>query len=125
MPGDLGTITTKQKITGNALVTRDANNNQVALPSGDPIPAFDQQGIVEVQNLVSDPNATPAHSRFTFDVLALGTPSNGPMTIQMQTHQANGNAGFIDPVTITVTLDPSTPGPATHFDVTPGTVSSL
>ena len=124
MPGDLGTITTTQKITGNRVKADDVNNNQISLPSA-PIPSFSQPGIVVVQNLIPDPNASPANSEYTFEVVAQGTPSNGQMSIVMQTHLANGNAGKSDTITITVIPDPNTPGPFDHFTVVPGTTSQI
>lgn len=122
-PVTLTSITNKQKMVGLQLKTVDTNGNQVALPNSAPIPSFDQQGVVEVQNMTADPSASPANSVWTFDIVGL-QPSSGPVTISMQTHQSNGTAGFIKPLLIQVTLDPSIPGPAADFVVTPGQVVS-
>ena len=89
---NLGTITNLQKMTGVLLATQDANGNPVAL-SGLPNPAADQSQSVSFANMTAVPNATPANSQFTFDIIGTGV-SNGAVTITIQTQQSNGDAGF-------------------------------
>lgn len=119
MPNDFGTMTNLQRKNGNILVTRDINNNWVVLPSP-PIPQCSQNGVVTFANMAATSDL-PLGSTWSFDIIALGLPSGEGMTINIQTHLANGNAGFTQQVPLVVTIDPSIPGPPDHFDVTPGT----
>ena len=117
---NLGTITNLQKMTGVLLATQDANGNPVAL-SGLPNPAADQSQSVSFANMTAVPNATPANSQFTFDIIGTGV-SNGAVTITIQTQQSNGDAGFSQQCQITVIEDPSIPGPPAQFVITAGTI---
>lgn len=121
-PQDLGSISNLEKQTGVKLVAKDANGNIVPLPNAQvPIPAFSQQQVVSVANMIATDDL-PANSTFTCDVIGGPNPSVGPVTINFQTHNANGTQGFTEPVTVTITLDPSIPGPATQLVVTPGVI---
>lgn len=102
-PQDLGSISNLEKQTGVKLVAKDANGNIVPLPNAQvPIPAFSQQQVVSVANMIATDDL-PANSTFTCDVIGGPNPSVGP-------------------VTVTITLDPSIPGPATQLVVTPGVI---
>lgn len=119
---DLGTITNLQKMTGVKLVCQDANGNTVSLPNGQlPQPAFSQNAVVSVANMAPTADL-PANSTFTCDVIGGPNPSTGAVTIEFQTHKANGTSGFTENVTITVILDPSIPGDPAKLVVTPGTI---
>lgn len=121
---DLGTITNLEKMVGIKLVSKDANGNVVPLPNGQvPVPAFDQQQVVSIANMVATSDL-PANSTFTCDAIGGPNPSTGPVTIEFQTHNANGTQGYTENVTITIALDPSIPGPSTQLVVTPGTVEA-
>lgn len=119
---DLGTITNRTKMTGVKLVAKDVNGNVVPLPNGQlPQPAFSQNGTASVANMLATSDL-PANSTFTCDVIGGPNPSVGPVTIEFQTHKANGTLGFTENVTITVAIDPSIPGDPSQLVVTPGPV---
>jgi hypothetical protein len=120
---NLGSITNLQKMTGVLLKCEDINGNVVALPSA-PDPIVDQQQSASIANVTKVPNQSPDGSQYTFDVVGGPNPSNGPVTITVQTHQANGDAGFSQQMQITITEDPSIPGPPAQFVVTPGTIAA-
>jgi hypothetical protein len=126
MAQSLGTITTNQKMVGVLLVTEDSDPtpNVVALPGGLPQPTDDQPTAATIENVAVVPNTPVPNSQFTFDVVSGAVASNGPVNISVNTHQANGDAGFSWPLTITVVLDPELPGAAAQFLVTPGTIVS-
>ena len=119
---NLGSITNLQKMTGVLLQTQDANGNPVSLPGGLPQLSVDQSQSASIQNFAQVAGATPANSQFTCDIVGGPNPSTGPVTITIQTHLANGDAGFSQQMQITVTEDPSIPGPASQFVVTPGSI---
>lgn len=116
---DLGTITTKQKMVGVKFVARDANGNAVPSFNGLALTS-DQPSAIQLSNQQTLPDL-PAGSTYTVDIAGIAA-STGPVTITATGQQGNFQPHFTSLVTITVTLDPSTPGVPTHFDITPGTV---
>lgn len=119
---NLGSITTLQKMTGVKFVARDTNEDAVVSFNGLTL-AADQPGSITFANKTVTPDL-PAGSTFTVDLVATSTPSSGPVTITATGQQGNGQPLFTTQVQITVTLDPSTPGVPTHWDVTPGAMVS-
>ena len=119
---NLGSITNLQTMQGIILTITDGKTppNQVALPAA-PNPVVDQGSALQIKNVKAVAGATPPMSQFTFDATGIA-PSNGPVNITAQTQQANGDAGFSGQLQLTVTLDPSTPGPASEMVVTVGTI---
>lgn len=118
----LPNITNRKRMNGVTLVCKDVNGNVVPLPNGQvPQPSYDQNGVVSVENMAATADL-PENSTFTCDVVGGPNASNGAVTINFQTHRANGNAGFTEPVQIVVDVDPSIPGDPSQLVVTPGTI---
>jgi hypothetical protein len=122
----LDPITNLQKRQGAKIVCQDINGNVVSLPNGQlPIPAFSQNNVASVANMAAVAGTTIPNSEFTFDVIGGPNPSDGALTIDLQTHKANGTQGFTEDVAIMITLDPSIPGDPAQLVVTDqGTVVS-
>lgn len=104
-------------MTGLKLVAKDDNGNPV-VPLNGLVLSADQQAVT-FANQQPSPDA-PAGSTFTVDLIG-ASPSNGLVNIVAAGQQANGGQ-FNSSATITVTLDPSIPGPPTHWDFTPGSI---
>lgn len=119
---DLGTITNLERMNGVTIKVTDDDPtpNQVSL-TGLPNPVANQNGVVTFVNMAADPAAAPPNSKFTFDIVSVA-PSSGALTINIETHQANGTQGFTEPVTLVVELDPNIPGNPAHLVVTPGSI---
>ena len=113
-----------QKLVGTVLTTTDTNTppNVVPLPNSPPIPTVTQSGVLSVMNMQEVAGDDPTLSKWQFDILAGPGVSSGVVTINMQTHQSNGTAGFVKPLTLNILPNPSIPGPAADFTVTPGTI---
>ncbi len=116
---DLGTITTKQKMTGVKLVAKDDNGNVVASFNGLSLTAT-PAGVVSFANQAPTSDL-PADSTFTVDIIG---QAPGTATITADGQQGNFQPHFDTSFTVEVTLDPSTPGVPTQWVVTPGTVVS-
>lgn len=113
---DLGTITNLQKMVGIAITPKDANEHAVA-NFNQPNITVDQTAALSVANVIQAADGKSA----TFDVIG-HAPSSGPVTINIQGQQGNFQPHYSTQAQITVILDPSLPGPPTHFDVAPGSV---
>ena len=119
---DLGSITNLQTMQGILLNITDGHTppNAVALTQAPNI-IVDQNSALAIKNVKPVSGATPPMSAFTFDAVGVA-PSSGAVNITAQTLQPNGDAGFSGLMQLTVTLDPSTPGPASEMVVTVGTI---
>lgn len=114
----LNPITNLQTRQTVKVVCQDVNGNVVPLPNGQvPQASFSQNGVASVVNMVATSD-TPANSAFTFDVVGGPNPSDGAVTIHLQTHKANGTSGFQEDLSIVVNLDPSIPGDPSQLVVT-------
>lgn len=114
----LSPITDLEDLRGVQIVAKDVNGNVTA--AFQPTVTVDQPAAVVIQNFQSKDSI---NATFTFDVSGRA-PSTGPVTITLKGNAVNNDAttAFETQVTITVSIDPSQPGPATHFVVTDGTV---
>lgn len=118
---NLGTITTKQKMTGVKFQAQDANGNPVVSFNGLTL-AADQTSCVQFANQAQTSDL-PAGSTFTVDIIGEAV-SVGPVTISATGMQGNFQPTFTTEVQIEVTLDPSTPGVPTNWVVTAGAIVS-
>lgn len=107
-------------MTGVKLVAKDANENSVPSFNGASLSVL-PIGIVAISN-IQPAGDSPTGSAYTFDIAALGPL--GQATITADGQQGNFQPHFDTDFTIEVIADPSTPGPPTHWLVTPGTVSA-
>lgn len=125
MSVDLGSILNTQKLVGVTLNPKDANGNIVA-NFNQPQVTVDQSANVSVGNIAQSADG----KTITFDLIgknptvdAGGVANSAVITVTGQ--QGNFQPHYSSTFTLAVTLDPSLPGPPTHFDmVSPGTVEA-
>lgn len=99
---NLGTITTKQKMTAVKFQAQDADGNPAVSFNGLTL-SVDQPSCVSFANQTQTGDL-PAGSTFIVDILG-ASPSSGPVTITATGEQGNFAPQFTTQVQITVTAD--------------------
>ncbi len=114
-------ITTKQRKVGVQFVVKDANGNAV-VPAGDPgiNLTIDKPNSLSVINLQKRADQ-PVGSTYTADLIAGSVPDTVTVTVS-GVNTDSAATPFSTQFTQQVLLDPSTPGLATHVEVTDGVI---